>query len=148
MSSTTLIRKDESLPSLFDDFLAPWSDWLGNGFFSRKPQSVPAANISETDNEFTVSIAAPGYKKGDFNVQLEGNVLTVSSEREKTEEEKDTRFTRREYSSASFSRSFYLPGAIDQAKIGATYTDGVLRLTLPKKEEARKPVLSKKIEVR
>lgn len=148
MATTSLIRKDEALPSVFDDFFAPWSDWLDTGFFGRKFPSVPAANISETENEYTVSMAVPGYKKDDFNVELEGNVLTVSTEKEESKEEKEKHFTRKEYSSTSFSRSFYLPAAVDQAKIGATYTEGVLRLALPKKEEARKAVLSKKIEVK
>ena len=109
--------------------------------------NVPAVNITETKDEYLVSLAAPGLKKDDFKISLEGNMLTISSEKEEHKEESDKKFTRQEYSYSSFSRSFTLPEEINQEKIGAKYEDGVLKLSLPRKEEA-KISLAKQIAVK
>jgi HSP20 family protein len=92
-------------------------------------------------------MAAPGLKKNDFNIDIEGNLLTISSEKEDTREEKDEPYTRKEYSYSSFSRSFTLPDEVNREKIDASYVDGVLHLILPKKDEAKKLALSKHITV-
>jgi HSP20 family protein len=77
-------------------------------------------------------------KKDDFKIEVEGNMLGISCEKEESKEEKDKKYTRKEYSYSSFSRSFNLPDGIDQDKIDARYEDGVLRIILPRKEEAKK----------
>jgi HSP20 family protein len=77
-------------------------------------------------------------KKDDFKVDVEGNVLTISAEKEEKNEEKEEKFTRKEFSYTSFSRSFTLPEWVNKDKIDASYEDGLLRLVLPKTEEAKK----------
>ncbi|WP_129751764.1 Hsp20/alpha crystallin family protein [Flavobacterium beibuense] len=94
-------------------------------------------NIKETENNFLVELMAPGLKKEDFNVELNNDLLTISSEvkTEKTEGE-EGKFTRKEFSFSSFKRSFTLPETVNQEAITASYDNGILKLTLPKKEEA------------
>ena len=99
---------------------------------------VPAVNITEQKDNYLVSLAAPGLKKEDFRIDVDGNMLTISSEREESKEEKDKKFTRKEYNYSSFSRSFSLPEEINKEKIEATYENGVLKISLPRKEEAKK----------
>ena len=125
MSSKALSRKPDLLPSVFDDFFKPWNEWFGNGGRWTKEFNVPAVNIEETENEFTVSVAAPGLKKSDFNIDVDGNMLTISSEKEETKEEKDARYTRKEYNYSSFSRSFTLPDDVNKEKIEARYKSSV-----------------------
>jgi HSP20 family protein len=85
-----------------------------------------------------VELAAPGKKKEDFNIELEDNVLTISSEARSEKEEKDNegKYTRREFSYSSFKRAFTLPETVNDYEINASYENGVLHITLPKKEEA------------
>ena len=99
---------------------------------------MPAVNITEHKDDYQVALAVPGLKKDDFKIDVAGNMLTISCEKEDTKEEKEKKFTRKEYSYSSFSRSFTLPEEINKEKIEAKYEDGVLKLTLPRKEEARK----------
>ena len=87
-----------------------------------------------------VSLAVPGMKKDDFNIDIEGNMLTISSEKEENKEEKEKRFTRKEYSYSSFSRSFTLPDEVEVQKIEARYEDGVLKIRLPFNQEVKKPM--------
>lgn len=134
--------------SVFEDFFKPWNEWFENGGFLGRTLNVPAVNITENKEDYKVSLAAPGLKKSDFNINVEGNMLTISSEKEESKEEKEEKHTRKEYNYSSFSRSFSLPGEVNQDKIDATYEDGVLKLTLPKKEEAKKAALSKSIAVK
>jgi len=138
MSTKTLAKLSTAVPSVFDDFFKPWNEWFDGGF----PQStmrVPAVNITEEKNQYLVSLAAPGLKKEDFKINVNGNVLTISSEKEDSSEEKDKKFSRKEYSYSSFTRSFTLPEEINQEKIDAKYQDGVLKISLPRIEEAKKP---------
>ena len=99
---------------------------------------IPAVNITEHKDEYKVSLAAPGLKKDDFKIEVNGNILTISSEKEESKEDFDKKFTRKEYSYSSFSRSFTLPEEINQEKIEAKYEDGVLKISLPRNEEAKK----------
>ena len=97
----------------------------------------------------TISVAAPGLKKNDFHINVDGNMLTISAEKEETKEEKEEEnYTRKEYNYSSFSRSFTLPQEVNREKIEASYEDGVLKLVLPKKEEVKKAVASKQIVVK
>jgi HSP20 family protein len=126
------------MPSIFEDFFRPWNEWYDNGGFLGRTINVPAVNITEGKNEYLVSLAAPGMKKADFKIDVDGNMLTISSEKEESKEEKDKKFTRKEYSYSSFSRSFTLPEEVNREKIDAHYEDGVLKITLPRNESAKK----------
>ncbi len=140
MSTQALIKASEKMPSVFEDFFKPWNEWFDDsnrGFFGRT-MKIPAVNITEHTNEFKVSLAAPGLKKDDFKIEVDGNILTISSEKEESKEEKDKKFTRKEYSYSSFSRSFTLPEEINQEKIEAKYEDGVLHISLPRNSNAKK----------
>jgi HSP20 family protein len=109
-------------------------DWFGG--IENFGNSFPAVNIRENERDFEVEIAVPGKKKEDFNIEVDNNVLTVSLEYKKEEEVKEDNYTRREFSFNSFKRAFTLPETVNEEKINASYTDGILRFTLPKKEEA------------
>ncbi|MCG8319615.1 MAG: Hsp20/alpha crystallin family protein [Cytophagales bacterium] len=133
---TNLIRSSRlfpNFPKMFTDFFDDDLE-VGNGWLSR----VPAANIREDDNEFTVELAAPGLDKRDFHINIENGNLTISCEKKEESEVKEKDYTRKEFNYSSFYRSFMLPGSVDQDKIKANYQDGVLKLGLPKKEEAKK----------
>jgi HSP20 family protein len=98
---------------------------------------VPAVNIAENENEFHIELASPGLKKEDFKINLDKNVLTISAEKKSENVEEGKKFSKREYSYNSFTRSFTLPESADHSKIEADYTDGILKLTVAKKEEAK-----------
>lgn len=142
MSTKDLVKRRESLPSLFNDFFRPWGSIFdtngGSLIDTLNPLTIPAVNISENKERFEVSLAAPGMKKDDFNIDVEGNTLTINAETKAEKEEKDERYTRKEYSYSSFSRSFTLPEGVNKDNIGASYENGVLKLSLPKTEEAKK----------
>ncbi len=135
------------LPSVFEDFLGPMDEFFGRGLWGRV-LNVPAVNIVENTNEYNLSFAVPGMKKSDFKIDIDGNLLTISAEIEEKKEEKKEEFTREEYNFSSFSRSFTLPDEVNKEKIEATYVDGVLKLSLPKKEEAKKAAISKHVTVK
>ena len=134
------------MPAFFDDFLRPWNEWFDDGY--TRVGRVPAVNITEEDDAFQLSVAVPGMKKSDFEIDVEGNQLTISCSKEEAQTEKEAKYTRKEYSYHSFERVFTLPNEINKDKIDATYENGVLKLTLPKKEEARKQYLSKHISIK
>ena len=146
METKALTRLNESVPSVFDDFFKPWTDLFDNGGWNMRPMNIPAVNIIEHPDEYLLSLAAPGMKKEDFKIDVDGNILTISSEKEENKEDKNKKFTRKEYSYSSFSRCFSLPEEIKQEKINAKYEDGVLKISLPRKEESKKPA-TKKIAV-
>jgi HSP20 family protein len=126
------------MPAFFNDHFTRdlWNWGLTNN--STTNTTIPAVNIKETPEGFEVNVAAPGMKKDDFKVLLEGNMLTISSELSNERDEKDgDRYTRREFSYQSFQRSFQLPEVVDAEKIEARYANGLLHLSIPKKEEAK-----------
>jgi len=127
----TLLSK-RLFPSHFDDLFS--TDFARAAHYNGG-MTLPAVNISETELAFNLELAAPGMKKGDFKIELEDDVLTVSAASEKNREadEKSGRYTRREFSFMQFSRSFTLPEQVDHEAIEADYTDGVLRIAIPKK---------------
>jgi HSP20 family protein len=135
----TLARKQELFPSAFDNFFRPWNEWFDWGAVA----TVPAVNISEKDDRYNVSLAAPGLKKEDIKIDVHGSIVTISASAEKEEKEEEERYTRREYSYSSFSRSFTLPDTADIDHINASYENGVLQLAIPKKEEAKKSATRK-----
>ena len=144
---TQLSRQREAVPSMFNDFFRPWNEWFDNGGFMGRTLSMPAVNISEAKDSYHVSLAVPGMKKDDFKVDVEGNMLTISSEKSETKEANEEKYTRKEYNYSSFSRSFTIPDDVEIEKIDARYQDGELKLTLPRKEEAKKSS-AKKISVK
>jgi HSP20 family protein len=146
MSSRALTRLNMT-PSIFDDFFRPWNEWFDNNEFANKKMTIPAVNITEKKDNYELSLAAPGLKKEDFKINVEGNMLTISSEKEERKEEKDEMVTRKEYNYTSFSRSFTLPEDVKQEAIDAKYENGVLVLALPRKEESKKQAATKKIAV-
>ncbi|TDB68903.1 Hsp20/alpha crystallin family protein [Arundinibacter roseus] len=99
--------------------------------------TAPAVNVVENENSFRIDVAAPGLQKSDFTINLDQNRLTIASKKEQSEEEKNEKYTRREFRYASFQRTFTLPATIDSEQISATYTDGILHIELPKREEAK-----------
>lgn len=139
----TLVKRNGSLlnqmPVLFDDFFnRDLFNW-GNQNFSDTNTTVPAVNIKETAEHYEVEVAAPGMTKSDFKVELDGNFLTISSERSQEKVERDDeRYSRREFSYQSFQRSFTLKkDVMDIENIQAKYENGLLHLLIPKKEEAK-----------
>ncbi|MGJ1269906.1 MULTISPECIES: Hsp20/alpha crystallin family protein [Sphingobacterium] len=122
---------------MFDNFNRELLNW-DNKNYSSTSTTVPAVNIKENAESFEVEVAAPGMAKGDFKVTLDGNLLTISSAKEEQNEEHKDNYTRREFSYQSFQRSFELQKeVVDQDNIQARYENGMLRLTIPKKEEAK-----------
>lgn len=143
-----LVRFTNQYPSLFDRFLDnEMFDWSSRNF-SNTNTTLPSVNIKESDDDFEVEVAAPGFTKNDFRVELNHDLLTVSSEKEVQNETKDgQQFTQREFSYQSFSRSFTLPNTVDGEKISASYENGILKVLIPKREEA-KPKPARTIEIK
>ncbi len=140
----TLIRRSENLPmwsNLFNDFFNhDWNDWSHRNF-SLTNTTLPSVNIKESESDFIVEMAAPGMEKGDFKVEVNQGVLTISSEKSNETKDEQGKYTRQEFSYQSFCRSFSLPNTVDSDKIGAKYESGILYVSIPKKEEAKpKPV--------
>jgi HSP20 family protein len=142
---SSLIRRNRNFSPGFsrlwddDDFFnRGMINWDTN--FSNSDATLPAVNIKETENSYEVEMAAPGLKKDDFKIELDNNVLTISSEKsEETQEGNgNEKYSRREFSYQSFQRSFALPKeVVDEDKIEAHYREGVLQLRIPKKEMAK-----------
>jgi len=148
MATLPLAKMADRLPTVFDDFFKPWNEWYDGGSSLGRAVNVPAVNITEHKDHYQVELAAPGLAKNDFKIDVDGNMLTISSEKEETKEEKDKQFTRKEYNFSSFSRCFTLPEEINREKIDARYESGVLQITLPRKEELVKKSASRHIAVR
>ncbi|MDB4902250.1 MAG: Hsp20/alpha crystallin family protein [Mucilaginibacter sp.] len=129
-------RKDSGLLSpVFNDI---FENFFNDAFVSdRMVSRVPAVNISETDGHYHIELAAPGLKKKDFKLNLDRNVLTISAEKQTEQTENDKKYNKREYSYSSFVRSFTLPDSADDKSIEAEYTDGVLKINVAKREEAK-----------
>jgi HSP20 family protein len=124
---------------IFDDFFGRELFNWGNSNYSSTSTTMPSVNIRETVDNYDVEVAAPGMDKKDFKITLEGNLLTISSSKQQSSEETNDRYTRREFSYQSFQRCFELPrDVVDQDKINARYENGLLHLSIPKKEESKR----------
>lgn len=150
MENKAIEKPRSSRPSLFDRgwvekfFNSPMDDYFNFG----KMANVPAVNVSETDKEFRLSIAAPGLEKADFKVDADDDMLTISAEHERDDkEEKNGKYNRREYNYSSWSRSFSIPENCDLDKIDAEYRNGELKVVIPKKE-IKEPKRAKTISVK
>lgn len=138
-------RTNRMLPTDFEDFfsrdLFDMPNWFNGG-------KSPAVNILEKEDSFEIHMAVPGMKKSDFKVELENEMLVVSTEREEKSEEvkEDGKFSRREFSKFHFRRAFTLPENVSAEQIAASYVDGILQIKLPKEVEQKvKP--SRMIEI-
>jgi HSP20 family protein len=126
-----ITRPSDLLQSFFDDTMSMGSGSLGT--------TLPPVNITEHDNELIIEMAAPGMRKENFKIELNDDQLRISYQNEqKPDKVKGGNHWRKEYSFEAFERSFSLPSIVMQDQISASYTDGVLKITVPKKEEARK----------
>ncbi|MCK4879225.1 MAG: Hsp20/alpha crystallin family protein [Bacteroidales bacterium] len=119
---------------------AYWDDFFNNSFFNQLNSTTcngsrPAVNVSEDDKSYTIEVAAPGIARKAFNLEIENDVLTISTEKRESKSEQKQNFLRREFNYQTFKRSFQLPETIDQEQIRATHETGILTLTLPMKEE-------------
>jgi HSP20 family protein len=148
-SQTPTVDRDLStlFPSFFNGFSHPFGsqDFFREFFNDSYPaktgvvgRNIPAVNISETENEYVIEVAAPGMQKKDFRIEMDGDLLHLSYKKEEKAENKESNHWRKEFSYESFERSFTLPKIVDGDKIGATYNDGILKISVPKKEEAKK----------
>ena len=114
-----------------------------NGFM----QKSPAVNIAETENSYQIEVAAPGLGKEDFEIKVDQDMLTISAEKKADAEDKTDKYTRREFSYVQFKRNFHLPETVNVEEISASYENGILHVTLAKKEEA-KPLPAKTIKIK
>ena len=122
-------RQNPMFTSLIDDLFHN-QDW------NHISTNIPATNIVEADDHFDIQLAVPGKKKSDFTIEFEESILTISSETETKYTEKEGTFTRKEFGCNSFKRSFSVPETVSTDKISASYKDGILMVSLPKKTEA------------
>jgi HSP20 family protein len=127
-----------AVPSLLNTFFQ--DDWLDSTLGSLRTgmSTLPAANIRETHEDYRIELAAPGMRKEDFTVELNREVLTISAKSENKTEHEESEYSRREFSYQEFQRSFSFPeGRVDAEQVKAKYTDGVLEVIVPKREEAK-----------
>jgi len=133
--------------SLMPGFNDVFESIFNDTFFSdRMVARVPAVNISESENNYHVELAAPGLKKEDFKLNLERNQLTISVEQSSDNQDNQKNYSKREYSYSSFVRAFTLPESADDSQINASYIDGILRIDIAKREEAK--VARRQIEIK
>ncbi|MBT2162092.1 Hsp20/alpha crystallin family protein [Zobellia barbeyronii] len=125
-------RNNLAFPALMNEIFKP--DWFGG--MENTNGNAPAVNIKDNEKSFDLELIVPGRKKEDFNIEVDNELLTISSEFKNEEEVKEENYTRREFRFSSFKRAFTLPESINVDAIKADYVDGVLKVELPKKEEA------------
>jgi HSP20 family protein len=125
-------RNNLVFPSLMNEILKP--DWFGG--LENYRDTFPPVNIQDNETSFELELSVPGRKKEDFNIEIDEQVLTITSEAKKEEEVKEAGYTRKEFSYSSFKRSFTLPETVNEEGIKASYENGILRFTLPRKEES------------
>jgi len=143
----SLVRFTNQVPSVFDRIFEGDIFERSNINFSQTNTTLPSVNIKENANEFKVELAVPGFNKDDFKLKLNQDLLTISSEKKvESETNEGERFTKREFSYQSFSRSFTLPLTADSERIQANYDNGILVVRIPKKEES-KPKPTRLIEI-
>lgn len=120
--------------NLFDNILETEFPSITRSEMFKTPALV---NIKEVKDSYIIEVAAPGFTKENFSIKVEGNMLAISGNQSETTENTAEKFTRKEFSFSSFTRNFTLPKTVEAGKITATYENGILLVTLPKKEEAK-----------
>jgi len=139
MTALAKVQNGTQLPTL-----SSWmEEWFNKDLSAIGPAighnvTVPKVNISEFGDQYILELAAPGLKKKDFKIEMDNGKLTISAELEEKDESSEGQYTRREYSYRSFKRVFNLPDSIDTEKIKANYLDGIVQVTMPKREEAKR----------
>lgn len=131
------------MPGVNDIFESIFNETFFN---DRMITRVPAVNISETENNYHIELAAPGLKKEDFKLNLERNNLSISVEQTTDQQDNQKNYNKKEYSYTSFVRSFTLPDSADDSSIAASYNDGILRIDIAKREEAK--AVRRQIEIK
>jgi len=126
------------MSNLFDDDFFP--------VFQNRTSSMPAVNIKENDKQYTLELAVPGMEKKDLKIDINEEVLTISSESKNDTEENRNGYKRKEFSYSSFCRSFYIPDNVNRDSIEANYRDGILTVSLPK-QEAEKSKITRQINI-
>jgi HSP20 family protein len=143
----TLVKFNKPNNTLLPGFNDVFESIFNDTFFNdRMIARVPAVNISESENNYHVELAAPGLKKEDFKLNLERNQLTISVEQTTEASDEQKNYSKREYSYSSFVRSFTLPESADHGQIAASYTNGILRIDIAKREEAK--AVRRQIEIK
>lgn len=133
-----LTRPTTSLfPTIFENFIDPWNGFFDNSNYMPFTKTIPAVNITTVNGDYQLSMAVPGMKKEDFKIDFEENTLAISCEKEETKEEDHLKYSRKEYNYSSFKRTFSIPSEVNIDKIEASYTDGVLKIKMPLKEELK-----------
>ena len=138
-----MMRNSAWLPTVFNDI-------FDNTFVPKANCTAPAINVKENDKAYTVELAAPGMKKEDFNVHIndEGNlIIKMEQKQENKEEDKNTRYLRREFSYTKFEQTLILPDDVEKDKIAAHVEHGVLTIDLPKVAPAETPKIGRKVEI-
>lgn len=134
-----LIRRTNG--GLFPSFRSTLSELLDTEKFFEKDlfqkEWVPAVNVKENKEDYEIELAAPGFKKENFEISVDNGILSISAEKKEDKTEKDDNYTRREFSYNSFSRSFALPENANEDKIAAKYNEGVLRLSVAKRADVK-----------
>jgi HSP20 family protein len=139
----SLVPQAERLPRPFEGFAREMENLMqrffgaGDGEWQGLDAYMPQVNVAETDAQYEVSVDVPGMKAEDVKVELQKQNLIVSGDRKEEKEEKGKTFHRLESSFGSFYRSIPLPGVVEEAKIEARCTDGVLKIVLPKSEKTK-----------
>lgn len=138
---TLALRKNRSMiPSVMSDlldtgrFFTPDVFDIDTDLLNLTSSSVPSVNIIENPSDFKVELAAPGMERKDFKIEIDNNSLTISGEKKEEKKEDTENYRRREFSYNAFNRSFDLPENVIADKIDAKYENGILHLSLPKKE--------------
>ncbi len=122
------------MPGLMEDYSG--NDYMNQRFTGAAAPTVPDVNVVETEKDYRIELAAPGLDKKDFNIDLQNDILTISSEKKDESEEKDENFMRREFNYTSFRRSFTIPESVKSDDIKAKHENGILKVHIPKKEES------------
>ena len=136
----TLVKVNNPMTKGFDGLVNDFLNDFPATFGKTIRQDVfgfPPVNIHENENIFELEIAAPGLEKADFNINLDKNILTISTEKKEETKDENSKFIRKEFSYKAFKRSFTIDEKIDAANISAKYENGVLKVQLPKKEELK-----------
>jgi HSP20 family protein len=131
----TLVKWNNQTPNHLNNWVNRIldEDFLVDGRFN----GFPPVNIVENKTDYAIEVAAPGLEKNEFKVQLDKNILTISVDKKENVEKEEGRQVRKEFSHRAFKRSFTLDDKIDVDNIAAKYDNGILKLTLPKKEEVK-----------
>ena len=142
---TLIEKKEPSFPGIsecFDNFFAKDLD-----VFSKFKATIPSINIKEKDEQFIIEVAIPGLTKDDFDINIDNNILIISSNNQQKNEEKQANYTKREFCFSEFKRSFTLPDTANLDEISANYDNGILTISIQKKDGA-KTKLKRKIIIK